>query len=251
MVPFERRNQIIKYVEKHKYVDIKTLSKQLYVSEATLRRNVRELAKEGLVRRYHGGVAVVEIKGNESHFELRLNTNRKEKEYMASLVTNMLEENQSIYLDNSTTVYYLSKYLNSVNDLRVFSNGLDIAISLSENTKNDVVVPPGSILRVCNSIVGSSALSFISDLTFDIGFFSCSGMSEKGCFETLLENREIKKMALTRCKTKVLLVDKSKIGNEMMFKTCDLSVFDLIVFSEKPDATLSKYLEDNNIDYQY
>lgn len=251
MVPFERREQIIKYVEKHKYVDIKTLSKHLYVSEATLRRNVRELAKEGLISRYHGGVSVVEIKGNESHFELRLNTNRREKEYMASIAADMLEENQSIYLDNSTTVYYLSKYINSVNDLRVFSNGLDTAISLSENTKNDVIVPPGSLLRVCNSIVGSSTLSFISDLKFDIGFFSCSGMTENGCFETLLENREIKKIALSRCKTKVLLVDKSKIGNEMMFKTCDLSAFDLIVFSEKPDSQLLKQLEEKKVDYQY
>ena len=90
MALLERQERILEYLKAHKNATVKTLSKMLFVSEATLRRDLQELQSMGLIERNHGGARLHENADEISIF-FRLQKNAKEKERGAFLCGNLAE----------------------------------------------------------------------------------------------------------------------------------------------------------------
>ena len=109
MIPAERRNKIIDYIENHGAATITGLSQVLGVSEMTIRRDLRYIEAQGVIKRTYGGAVSNEGTGLEPFPNTRKTQQQQEKERIASKALEFINDGDTLIFDCSTTVLALSK----------------------------------------------------------------------------------------------------------------------------------------------
>ena len=225
-----REKEILSFLEKEGYAKISRISKELFISESTARRNLSELEQKGLINRTHGGA---ELKKHDSlvlSFAFRSNQNASEKKRIALTALKLIHNGDVVFLDGSSTAFYLAEYLTEFKDVKVITNGID---TLSLLSKNGVTVySTGGVASRENPsvLVGHYAEQMIQSVHADIFFFSAQSVSPNGdvydCYEDEISPR--KKMMQNTDKS-VLLLDSTKTERSSAFRLGNVTEFDYIV----------------------
>ena len=231
----ERQNAILNYLKQHKIAKIRTLAKAMYLSDATIRRELTVLNKMGLLERTHGGAVMLDT-ASEVPIFVRSRQNSQDKKDTANLAKSKLPAFNNVFIDNSSTSLTLTKMLDFQNKT-VVTNGLLLAMEIANHKNATIFMPGGNLSQNTNSLVGSHTIQTISTLHFDLMICSCTSLTEAGAFESSLEQAELKRVAIRNSKVKVLLVDKTKIGKSAMYQSAELGVFDAI-FTNADDETV-------------
>jgi DeoR/GlpR family transcriptional regulator of sugar metabolism len=220
----ERQNKILEILKQEKRVSVDKLVKMLYVSQATVRRDLEAMSKKGLLKRTHGGAILFSSSNEESSLFIREETMKKEKREIAEKCVELLKSNLSIFIDASSTVSNIIPLLTQFQYLTLITNGLSTALLIDKKTEFKVFVPGGFVHNQSNSILGDVAVRTIGELYCDVFIFSCAGIDIKqGITEASLEQSEIKKTMMKNAKTKILLADSSKFGKVFLSRLCDCS----------------------------
>ncbi|MBQ3219885.1 MAG: DeoR/GlpR transcriptional regulator [Clostridia bacterium] len=223
----ERFDEIIDILKEHKHIDVKTLSKMLYVSEATIRRDLNEMKDLGLIVRSHGGAILPENIDEVSIF-VRMNENASDKEHTASNALPLIPEFRSVFIDSSSTALALATRMD-LSFKTVVTNNLQTAITLSKKPNINLISLGGNIHYNTISSTGSFTIRQLEDFTFDLIILSCTAVNGKEILENSLEQKELKLAALKRSKTKMLLFDHNKYTAHATYRLCSLSDFDIVV----------------------
>ena len=124
-------NEVSKIVFKRKYMSIVELSEVLNVSQSTIRRVLNRLQSKKLVERSHGGVRAVLTDNVAPNFVLRKHTNATQKKMIALKALKLIKEGDVIFLDGSTSTYFMAEYLNEFDNATVITNGIDTLVALA------------------------------------------------------------------------------------------------------------------------
>lgn len=144
MLAAERKLKIIEYVRKHSVASVAQLSQDFGVHEATIRRDLNEIEKEGRLRRTHGGVVLVEGVSSEPSFNVRAGERVEEKMRIAERAVEMIQDNENIILDSGTTTLQIARLLvNARSNLTVITNDINIAAELRDQKQIKVIVTGG------------------------------------------------------------------------------------------------------------
>lgn len=235
----ERFDIILEYIKLHKRATIAELSKILYVSSATVRRDLSEMQKLGLVKRTHGGAMCVDT-SEEVSIYIRKEMNAREKEETASIAMNHLPEFQTIFIDNSSTSLALAERLNLQHKL-VVTNGFRVAGKLLER-ENVRIIMPGGELHENTDFSGSMTCNALREFHFDLMLSSCASIGMGGTYENSLSGKELKATALEVSDCHILLADNSKFHLQAPYRTASLREFDYI-FTNANDQTVAPYRE--------
>jgi DeoR/GlpR family transcriptional regulator of sugar metabolism len=148
-----------------------------------------------------------------SSFTTRARTDEPTKSLIARGAAEMIEDGDSIFLDASSTVYYLTHYLKERRKLRVITNGLESARALASNPANTVILVGGVLNPDGSSITGPLGERFLQDIHIQKAFVSCSGCTpQAGLTEVHIYEAQLKVRAVASAETLIALVDSSKIG---------------------------------------
>ena len=139
----EKANLVLDYLKLHKKASIEELSKAIYASESTVRRNLTELQNSGLIARYHGGAILLEDTGEVSLFG-RTEREINDKTQCANIALRNLPAFNTVFIDNSSTCLALAKRMDFTNKT-VITNGLQIALQLSAKQNIQLIVPGGIV----------------------------------------------------------------------------------------------------------
>lgn len=221
-----RQEDILEYLKRTKKAGIHELSQRLFVSDATIRRELIELKKLGLIERNHGGAVILESE-NEIAISVRTERDANDKKETAEIALPHLPNFKSVFIDNSSTALVLARMMN-LRYKTVVTNGLVLASELSHREDVTVLMPGGSLFYHSNSLCGPVTLRSISEMHFGLMLASCSSISEDGAYESSLEQSEIKRMALKNSTNKVLLVGRTKFGGDAMYRTASLTEYNVI-----------------------
>lgn len=244
----ERHQKIMDILEKDKKVSVNKLVKSLYVSPATVRRDLCEMSRKGLLKRTYGGAIVYASSSQESAIVVRENDNKTEKVAICSKCLDFIGNNMSIFLDSSSTVTHLIDFLNERKYLTVITTGLTSASLLTQKTNFTTYIPGGFIKSHSNSLQGEMVTQSINKIHTDLFIFSCSGFSlSGGVTEANIEQAEIKKAMARNAQTKILLVDSSKIGKTFLAESIKLDDLDIVITDKKLDEQFKTELTDLNI----
>lgn len=244
----ERHQKIMEILEKDKKVSVNKLVKTLYVSPATVRRDLCEMSKKGLLKRTYGGAILYASSSQESSIILRESVNKSQKVAICAKCLDFIKNNQSIFLDSSSTVTNLVDFLNERKFLTIITAGLTCASLMTQKTKFTTYIPGGFIQSHSNSIQGEMVTQSINKIHTDLFIFSCSGLSiDGGITESNIEQAEIKKVMAKNSQMRILLVDSSKIGKIYLAESVKLDDVDVIITDKKIDSNLRSYLLDRNI----
>ena len=233
-----RQNEILKYLKIHKYATISQLARSLYVSEATVRRDLNEMKRLGLLARNHGGAVILES-ADEIAISIRQETNTRDKQETITIARNKLPQFKSVFIDNSSTALMLAQQLDLRNKL-VVTNGMILATELSKRENVSVIMSGGEMLYNTNSLTGPYAMRTLHDLRFNLMICSCSALDREGAYENSLAQSEIKRIAIKNSAERVLLVDRVKFGKNGTYHTADLTAFTAI-FTNADDEMLHPY----------
>ena len=252
MYDIERQNKIIELLKANKSMSVRKLTEVVYASPATIRRDLDYLEKRGLIKRTFGGAIIQESTHEESPLLIREQINVRSKRYMGEKCAEFISSNQSLFLDGSSTVYNLLPFLNDFRFLSIITNGLNLALLLSQTTNFHIILIGGSIQAKSNSTLGPLSQEGLAKLRCDLAICSCTGIDiKKGVMETSIEQSEVKREMMKNSEVKILLCDKSKFGKSYLSKTCDVQDYNIIITDDKPAQEFIDFCAKHNVKLIY
>ena len=229
----ERQNQIISYLKENKTANVKALSKILYVSEATVRRDLKTLGAMGLLERCHGGALFPE-NTDEQPLLFRVRKSTTEKNQVVQRALGALPPFRSVFMDGSSTVLALAEHLN-LSSKTVITNSLQTALVLSRRPDVNLLMLGGVVRHNTNTTIGSYTAKQIELINVDLMLCSCAAIRGGECAERSLEQAELKRTVFERSSRRVLLVDNTKFGAFGTYSLLKLTDFDTVITNRKPD----------------
>ena len=230
MLADARRAEIRERLRAAGSVTVSELEEQFGVSSMTARRDLAELERRGLARRTHGGAVLPAIAAHEDSFTSRLEVASEAKGALAVTAAGAVVEEESVFLDSSTTAYHVAReLLDRGVRATVITNSLPIMdlVASHPSTAIDLVAVGGMLRRLTRSFVGPSAVATISAHIADRVFFSVKGVTTDGALTDpdALE-AEVKRSMIAHAEHSILLLDESKLsthGRSVLGRLSDVS----------------------------
>lgn len=246
MLQNERQEEILKILKQNRSATVRSLARTLYVSDATVRRDLMEMQDLGLVKRSHGGAMLLEAADEISIF-VRMNENAQEKERAATGALRFLPNDYgTVFLDSSSTVLALAQRMD-LSDKTVVTNGIQTAAQLAKVRGVRLILTGGSVSPTGTSVRGSWTNTLLSEFRFDLMLVSCASFNERETFETSLEQREIKRTVFERSKKRILVADHTKYALSAPYALYKIDEFDHAVFDALPPAARTELLKLPNV----
>ncbi|KZL21212.1 Glycerol-3-phosphate regulon repressor [Pseudovibrio axinellae] len=217
---------------------IVSLAKQLGVSEETIRRNVKSLAREGGLEKVHGGVRL-QVSAEESNFQSRMLECSDAKRKIAGVVSRMIEDDSSLFLDVGSTTAFIAEALKNHKRLTVITNSVAVAFKLATRNENRVFMAGGELRAHDGGAFGAAAGAFFENFETDYAILSAAAISaRKGMMLFDLEEAEISRTVMQRSKCKIVAADSRKFTRSAPINVCDPSLIDILVSEKKPVAEI-------------
>ena len=232
MVLDERQNAIIEYLRENRRATVRDLAELLFVSEATVRRDLTELQSLGILERSHGG-AILQDNAEEISIFVRMNENAKEKELAATNALPHIPKFGTVFIDSSSTALALAERMD-LSHKTVVTNNIETAIRLSKKRDINLIILGGSVQYNTVSATGSYTVRQLEEFSFDLVIASCAAVRAGELYERSIEQKEIKLAAFKRSKYKVLVFGSSKYEGYGAYKLGEVTDFDLIATDKKP-----------------
>ena len=206
----ERRQAILSSLERDGKVVAARLAAELGVSEDTVRRDLRDLAAQGLVQRVHGGA--LPPAPQPGSFTSRRETCTAEKAALAAAAVDLLRDAKVILLDGSTTNLELARRLPAGREGTVLTNSPPIAAALADHASLDVVMIGGRLDKRAQVTVGAAAIEFIGSVRADACVLGvCALHPEGGLTTDELEEAHVKRAMVAASGDVIALATSDKL----------------------------------------
>ncbi len=249
-----RHSHLIEIARKRNFVHVAEVASELGVSEMTIRRDLIELEREGMLVRTHGGAILDDggasapfIDREEPAFAARLREYNAEKRQIAAFAATLVERRMSVALDVGTSTHLLAETLSETENVKFFTSSLRTALLLGEGGR-EVYVPAGQVHGVEMSICGKSACEEFERFWFDIAFIGASGITADGLYDYSPEDSDMKRVYLRRSRRKVLLCNSAKYNHMSLVRIADLSELDLFVSDAAPPHDIAAALAEARVE---
>ncbi|MDO5714806.1 MAG: DeoR/GlpR family DNA-binding transcription regulator [Tissierellia bacterium] len=250
MFPVERQKYILEEIKNHGFVKVDDLSKELGVSSMTIHRDLDLLEKKRKLRKKYGGAVRINELLNETASSKRRTENTKIKKKIAYKALELINHGDVILLDGGSTNFELAKLINDKEhlNLTVITNDLNIAVTLCPNTKVRLIMIGGVVDGNNELTSGSLANSFLDNFSIDKSFIGTQAINEEMYIMTTQEKKiTLKKKYLERSAQNILVTDKTKFGEDRLFKITQIKDFDYLITDAKLNKELKKYCVHNSV----
>lgn len=212
MLAAERRVSIARRVEQFGSVRVSELASTFGVTEETIRRDLEELEREGILRRTYGGAVRANGTGFELSFAQREEKNRELKERIARAAAALVEEGDTIALDASTTALRFARLLPQ-GRYTVLTNSVQVVLELAHRPGVTVMSTGGTLRETALSFVGPLAERAVQEYHVDKVFLSCKGVTlEHGLTDSNELEVMLKKRMVGAAREVIALIDSTKFG---------------------------------------
>ncbi len=228
MLKEERHRYIIDRINKDSRIYVTDLSKELNVSDDTLRRDLVELENSGLLTKVHGGA--IAKSGISVNFSERVNTSLRIKQEMAAKLVPLFREGDVILIDGGTSNLEVMRRLPRDKKFTVYTNSLPIASELSAFPLVDLIVLGGKVFPPSQVTVGISVFRMIQTVYPDWVIVGVSDLHpQKGLTTSDREEAIIKRCMVKQGGKRVVLATGEKLNTARNFHVASLAEIDYIV----------------------
>ena len=230
----EREKRILEILLKEKRCTVKELAKMLYISQPSVRRDLQSLESQHLIKRIHGGAMLEEsaVSKNKIPFLIREYEQSSAKAQIARKAVELIRDGDVVFLDASTSCYYMIPYLAAKKDITVVTSGVKALSKLAEYDIRTVSTG-GMLINSCLALVGEEAYQTLESFNADIAFFSCRGVSEEGYLTDISpEENNVRKKMIRHAKKAYLLCATEKFGKRYFHNLCHKNDLDGVITEE-------------------
>ncbi|HXK61241.1 MAG TPA: DeoR/GlpR family DNA-binding transcription regulator [Acidobacteriota bacterium] len=224
----ERQLRIQELLAGQEFVDIETLCRLLQASESTVRRDLTELEKGGVLRRVHGGALSLQSRDDLLDFNRQSVQRREEKQLIGKAAAGLVEDEQTLILDGGSTVAEVARNLMG-RRLQIVTNSLPIAEIFSESRTVELTLTGGYLYPRLRILLGPFCERMLASVSADVLIMGIGGITESGLSNnnSLIVHSECQMINVSR---KVIIVaDHTKFGRKALVHLAPLEAANVIV----------------------
>jgi DeoR/GlpR family transcriptional regulator of sugar metabolism len=209
-----RHDEIIRMISNLRSVSVQELTQRLKVSEVTIRKDLTLLEEMGSLVRTRGGARLAEDLAQLRGIQVRREERLAEKQRIAVKARELVNEDDTIYLDSGSTCTLLARLLRGMN-LRIVTNSLDVMNEVADAPGISLISIGGSYRKEAGSFIGPIAMEILKGLQVQTCFIGTTGLSAAGVFssQNVIE-AELKGRVLGISRRRIVLADASKFGRD-------------------------------------
>jgi DeoR/GlpR family transcriptional regulator of sugar metabolism len=246
MLTQQRKVHILATLKRDGQVVAKTISLSLGLSEDTIRRDLRELAAEGLLQRVHGGA--LPASPGVAKLAARKAIAADEKAKLAKRAAAMIENGQVVIIDGGTTNLQLVNALSP--DLRatIITHSPSIAVALADHESIEVIIIGGKLFRHSMVTTGAIAIETIRRLRADLYVMGVTGIHpEEGLTTADMEEAAIKSALMSRAAETLVIASTEKLGAVSPFSIAAVNEISSLVVSETAPSDILDQIEQQGV----
>ncbi|MGE5766429.1 MAG: DeoR/GlpR family DNA-binding transcription regulator [Bacteroidota bacterium] len=242
-----RHQRILGLLESRGFVSIGSLAKSFAVSEQTVRRDLNDLEKRGLVTRYHGGAGLPPVAGDIDYGK-RKRRHAQEKQQIAALVAGQIPDGATIFIDIGTTMEAVAEALLDHRRLTVVTNHLTVATILNRKREFQVILAGGVLKHNDQATTGEATREFLEKFRVGYGIFGIGGVGEDGdLMDFDFRDIGVSAMAMKISRKRLVALDHSKFTSEAMVRVAHLRDVDMVFTDAPPPARLTRLMRDSGV----
>jgi len=244
----QRRDEILAKAYQSGHVTVRQIAETLDVSEATVRRDLHELASEGRLELTHGGASVTRTSYS---FLSKSARNVQAKQTIARLACDLISDGEQLFLDSGTTCFEMTSYLRGKRGLSVIVNSVRTAQELQAPGVN-ILLLGGQYRPDRMDSVGPIAFEVLERLRGYRAFLGTDGISRDfGLTAVDIDSAHIFTLAARNARECILLVDSSKFDHPSLYKITDLTSVSTVITEKEPSVEWQKFLNEQNVKLLY
>ncbi|MBB4124064.1 DeoR/GlpR family DNA-binding transcription regulator [Martelella radicis] len=237
MLVEERKARLLAILAETGHVVARSASDAMGVSEDTIRRDLRELARDGKLKRVHGGA--MPLSPATAPFDGRLKLQDAEKAAIGRAAANLVEAGQLIFLDGGTTALNVARSLPETLAATVMTHSPNVALELMRCPRIDIEIVGGRLFRHSIVTTGAATMSWLSRFRPDIAFIGATGLHpDHGVTTGDSEEAEVKRKVIDLSGSTYVLASSEKIGAVSSFVIGALGDVDGIITGAEADRAM-------------
>lgn len=249
MAQNKRQTTLVEFLQDKGFVSIDELVQHFNVTPQTIRRDLNQLAENGIIIRHHGGAEATTSTTANTSYQSRKIMNLDAKERIAKELVKVIPNGASIFINIGTTTETIAKALLNHKSLNIVTNNIHVATILSVKEDFTVIVAAGEVRHKDGGIIGEATCDFISQFQMDFGIIGISAISNDG---SLLDYdfREVKvaQAIIDNSDSVILATDHSKFGRSAMVKQGSITQVDHLFTDREPPKEIAELLATSQID---
>ena len=252
MIPVERRQQILAYLQQHGVAKSSTLIELFDSSEATIRRDMEWLEHHNLIERTHGGAILIQSMQHEAIYNASASFHQEEKKWIAQKAIQFIENGDMVFINNGTTTTAVMSAIHNRPDLRdvtIVTNNVSAAMA-AQDLEIKIILLGGLFRPLSTSIVGNFATQNLRQVYANKAILGMDGVANRfGCTSPISDEAEISRLMVNQCLGQAVIVaDHSKWGKVAQYRIASIDEFDVFVSDiGLPDEAFES-LEGNDIE---
>jgi DeoR family transcriptional regulator, fructose operon transcriptional repressor len=253
-LPATRRSQVATLVEERGEATVAELADALGVSADTVRRDLDELARRGILTRTHGGAMHRQLARADRPFENRLRERHEVKEAIGRATAKLVDDNQTLLINGGTTTLAVARALRDSRDLTIVTNNLRIPAEIDTACVRELYLLGGNCRF--SSLVTVGPVEFPGTLPdrshavmADVAIIGVGGISARSGLSTsnLHEARMMREM-MDAADRVIVVADSTKFERNAFAQIADLHRAHTVVTDTQPPTPLAEALEEAGVD---
>ncbi|MCP1385116.1 DeoR/GlpR family DNA-binding transcription regulator [Runella salmonicolor] len=238
---YQSRKQIIlKIVEEKGEAEVKELAQLIDTSEITIRRDLGQMAADGLIYRTHGGAMKLSLVNPPVSFAQKSGVNAEKKEHICRLAAAEINDGDVIFMDCGSTVFRLCPFIKN-KKIKVITNSLPVVYELM-NTEVSINLIGGELDNERQAVHGIIATEHIQRYRANKAFLGVDGIStENGLSAGSEKEAEMTKAMAANAHVTYLLCDSSKLGRNRYLTFAPLQLVDVLVTDEQEEDKIEEF----------
>ncbi len=226
----ERFREIMNILREEGYTTVEELSKRLYISPSSIRRDLTELEKQSMVRRSYGGVELAKNNSRAVPFSMRMERAVEKKRLIAKKAAQLVREKDIVFLDQSSTALYLAQELAQSKKITIVTNNMEILNSIYSLDNITIYSSGGSLAGSRKSLTGEEAAATFRRMRADFAFFSTQALSPEGViYDDIFAEVLVRQAMLENAQKRVFLCDEEKLDKYSGYRQCSLSQIEYMI----------------------
>lgn len=241
----DRQDRLLKQLNASNFVDIQTFVEELGASVSTIRRDLCDLERRGLLRRTHGGAIRIDQVASDTEAAVREATNVEEKKRIGAMAADMIVDGDTVIIDSGTTSRQVALCLAANDTLTFVTNGIDVFATLVAGGAKNVHFVGGEYVAINRSFGGSMAMEVVRKFNVDKAILSVTSVDvRRGSICTLSPQIGCVQQAMIDIAHSVIVVaDHSKFGRAALSVIAPLEDVDCIVTDDATRPLLAQESE--------